>query len=176
MKAELRRKIRNEKRQFSKQQLGELSLRIISILEQHPKFQQAHTVLLYYSLPDEVCTHQLIESIKDKIILLPKVIGDETMELHEYTGIEDLKKGAFDIMEPTGKIFTNYHNIDLAIIPGMAFDKQGHRLGRGKGYYDRLLAQIPYIYKIGICFPFQFVDEVPTEETDIAMDNVITIP
>ena len=72
-----------------------------------------------------------------------------------------------------GKPFPCYSEIDVAIIPGMSFDNDGNRLGRGKGYYDRLLAKIPQTYKIGMCFDFQKVEEVPTEETDIRMDEVL---
>ena len=80
-------------------------------------------------------------------------------------------------MEPQGKDFTELEKIDLAIIPGMAFDKEGNRLGRGKGYYDRLLQQLRdcTIYKIGICFDFQFLDHIPTEPHDIPVDEVITL-
>ena len=174
MKAELRNIIRTKKRQFTKQQLGELSLDIIKKLEEHPRFKEARIVLLYYSLPDEVCTHQLIERIKGKTILLPKVTGEGTMELRQYTGRKDMANGAYGIKEPVGKTFTDYGKIELAVIPGMAFDSQCHRLGRGKGYYDRFLAQTPDIYKIGICFGFQIVEKVPVEKTDITMDCIIT--
>ena len=77
-------------------------------------------------------------------------------------------------MEPSGGNFTDYAAIDLAIIPGMAFGSKGHRLGRGKGYYDRLLSQLtPKTIKIGLCFPWQRVDYVPTDENDVSMDYVI---
>ncbi len=76
-------------------------------------------------------------------------------------------------MEPAGCLFTDYSAVDLAVVPGMAFDKSGNRLGRGKGYYDRLLPLIGYKYKIGICFPFQFLDSIPVEPTDIPVDEVI---
>ena len=76
-------------------------------------------------------------------------------------------------MEPSGELFTHYDSIDVAIIPGMAFDAGGNRLGRGKGYYDRLLARIPDVYKIGICFDFQKVESVPADINDIKMDEVI---
>ena len=97
------------------------------------------------------------------------------MVIREYTGKHDLKEGAFHIMEPIGSLFPEekYQEIHLAIIPGMAFDQQGNRLGRGKGYYDRFLQKIPQVYKIGISFPFQLVDEIPTEETDIKMDAIL---
>ena len=64
--------------------------------------------------------------------------------------------------------------IDLIIVPGVGFDRQGNRLGRGKGYYDRLLPRIPSAYKIGICFPFQLVEEIPAEPFDIRMDEIVT--
>ena len=95
------------------------------------------------------------------------------MELRHYTGKADLQQGAYGIMEPCGEVFTDYDSIDVAIIPGMAFDKQGHRLGRGKGYYDRFLSKIPKVYKIGLCFSWQLVDEVPCDEHDIIMDEII---
>lgn len=173
-KSELRQAIRQLKRQFTQEELGKLSLAIIDRLCHNERFINAKTILAYHSLPDEVSTHALIRQYaKTKTILLPKVIGDGEMEIRRYRGDEDLRQGSFGIMEPCGEIFTDYERIDLAIIPGMAFDLKGNRLGRGKGYYDRFLSRARNIYKVGICFPFQLVDEVPVGETDIAMDEVI---
>ena len=76
-------------------------------------------------------------------------------------------------MEPTGEVFDNYTDIDLAVIPGVAFDKDGNRMGRGKGYYDRLLPKLGNTYKIGICLPFQLVEKIPTDEHDVRMDEVL---
>lgn len=174
-KSELRQIIRRAKRQFSQEQLGELSLSIIDTLCHNKHFINAKTILAYHSLPDEVSTHDFIkEYSKTKTILLPKVIGDGEMEIRRYRGEEDLRLGSFGIMEPCGEIFSDYEHIDLAIIPGMAFDQKGNRLGRGKGYYDRFLSRTHNIYKVGICFPFQLVDEVPIEEYDVAMDIVVS--
>ena len=75
-------------------------------------------------------------------------------------------------MEPTGEPFTDYEQIDIVLVPGMAFDAAGHRLGRGRGYYDRFLIQTA-CRKIGVCFPFQRVAEVPTDDHDVMMDEVI---
>ena len=173
-KAELRTYIRQCKRSFSQQQLEEWSLDIIDRLQQEPHFCQAKTIMLYHPLPDEVSTMPLLEQWNDKTLLLPRVIDDEHMELRCYSGPEDLQKGAFGIMEPCGELFTNYGQIDVAVIPGMAFDAEGHRLGRGRGYYDRFLSRVPFIYKIGLCFGFQLVEEVPTDENDIRMDLIIS--
>ena len=173
-KSELRTYIKQQKRSFSRQQLEEWSLDIITRLKQEPHFQQAQTVLLYYALPDEVDTRDLLAALNDKTVLLPRVIDDENMEIRYYQGAEDLQAGAFGIMEPCGQRFTDYEKIDVAVIPGMAFDRQGNRLGRGRGYYDRFLSRVPYIYKIGLCFPFQLTDKVPAEDNDICMDVVIS--
>lgn len=165
--------MRAGKRQFTSQQLELLSLPVVSRLAAHPRFAAAHTLLLYHSLPDEVYTHRLLEETVGKTLLLPRVVSDSDMELRIYTGPSDLERGAFGIMEPCGTLFTDYDSIDVAVIPGMAFDRSGNRLGRGKGYYDRMLARVRHAYKIGLCFDFQVVGEVPTEPTDIPVNEVI---
>lgn len=150
------------------------SAEILAVLEAHPAFRAAHIVLLYYSLKDEVDTHEFVRKwSREKRILLPVVVGDN-LELRVYTGPEDLATGAYGIEEPTGERFTDYAAIDFAAIPGVAFDAAGNRLGRGKGYYDRLLPHLT-AFKAGICFPFQLVEEVPAEPFDIRMDTIITI-
>lgn len=199
-KQELRKEIRNRKRQFTQGQLGELSLSVISQLRKHPKVKAAHTLLLYYSLPDEVNTHEWIDELvaERKRVLLPVVVNDKDMVIREYTGKHDLAEGSFHIMEPVGKLFAeeDYQEIEVAIIPGMSFDDDGHRLGRGKGYYDRFLAKLrgtevdksgtevdksdtedknlgTEVYKIGVCFGFQKLQEIPFESHDILMNEVI---
>lgn len=161
----------------SKQELRRLirASHPLTKLSRHPRLADAHTVLLYSALPDEVPTQPLLSRLatEGKTVLLPRVVNDTDMELRRYTGLHDLEQGAFGIMEPTGELFTDYDDIDVAVIPGMAFDREGHRLGRGKGYYDRFLTQLPHTYKIGICFPFQLVDHVPTDAHDILMNEVI---
>lgn len=130
--------------------------------------------MLYHSLKDEVQTHAFIEKwSKRKKIILPVVAGD-VLELRAYTGPDELCVGSYGIAEPLGEVFTDYAAIDLAVIPGIAFDTAGHRLGRGKGYYDKLLPLLPSTRKAGLCFPFQLLEEVPAESFDICMDMVIT--
>lgn len=149
------------------------STSLLDKLVEHPLFRQAQTVLLYYSLSDEVQTHEFVERIsRDKRVILPVVTGDE-LELRAYTGTSDLRKGSFGINEPTGESVTDFTSIEVAIIPGVGFDKQGNRLGRGKGYYDRLIPKLQS-YNIGICFSFQVIPEVPVEPFDRPMDEVWT--
>ena len=146
----------------------------VSCLTCMPEIIRSHTLLLYSALPDEVPTQLLIKNLlmDRKTILLPRVVDETTMELRHYTGIDDLQKGAYGIMEPTGELFTDYDQIEVAIVPGMAFDKEGHRLGRGKGYYDRFLPLLKNAYKIGVCHPSRLLDHVPTDEHDVRMDYV----
>ena len=147
---------------------------LLEKLEKESFFREAKTILLYYSLKDEVQTHAFIDKwSKIKNILLPVVVGDK-LELRRYTGRQDLQVGAYNIEEPTGEVFTDYDTIDVAIIPGVAFDSAGNRLGRGKGYYDRLLPKLNATRTIGICFSFQVFDEIPVEEHDRKMDHILT--
>ena len=174
-KEALRQQIRLRKRQYSARQLVELSQSVIDRLK--PRLAEARTVLAYYSLPDEVCTHQLLDDLlaAGKTVVLPRVIDAEHMELRRYTGLQDLQEGAFHIMEPVGEPFTDFHLIDVALIPGVAFDPDGHRLGRGRGYYDRFLrtkGTAPFV-RIGVCFDFQKVDAVPYDANDMPVDLVI---
>ena len=163
------------KKQFSTEELIEASRPLVKRVLSHPRLQCAKTILLYNSLPDEVYTHELIRQLHDegKTILLPVVISDTEMELHLYKGSKYFDTSSYGILEPTGEPFTDFSSIDFALIPGMAFDGDRNRLGRGKGYYDRFLPLLTNAYKVGICFPFQFLQSIPTEETDIKVDECI---
>jgi 5-formyltetrahydrofolate cyclo-ligase len=164
--------MRVAKRQHA-QQLAEWSAEIVEKLWQ--RIGESRVVMAFWPLPDEVDIRPLIDRLVDegKTVLLPKVTGDETMELRRYTSQADLSEGAFHIMEPVGEPFVDYGQIDVALVPGVAFDAAGHRLGRGRGYYDRFLSEWPAIYKIGVCFPFQRVAEVPVEAHDVVLDQII---
>ena len=173
-KKQLRASIRLLKKHYPPLQLTRWSSSLLSGLEDQTVFRQARTVLAYAALPDEVQTQEWIERWKDeKILLLPVVKGNE-LELRRYTGRQNLQTGAFGIKEPTGPLFSDYGQIDVALVPGMAFDTLGHRLGRGKGYYDRLLPQLTAAWRIGICFGFQIFPCVPTEPFDLSMHEVWT--
>lgn len=174
-KSEVRQEIRRRKAACSAEERASLSREVIGKLIATPQWQQAHTVLLYHSLPDEVATHDLITEALSagKRVLLPVVVGDD-LELRFLPTPDSLREGAFHILEPTGDPFTDYAAIDLAVIPGVAFTPDGRRLGRGRGYYDRLLAHFPQSpYLIGLCWPFQLLADLPTEPHDLTMHAVI---
>lgn len=175
-KKELRKEIRERKRDIPVDELREMSRLLCKRLLANERLGNASTVMMYYPLGDEVDVAPVIEQLAEsgKTVVLPQVMGEAEMVLRRYTGKADLQEGAYGIMEPCGEIFSDYEAIDVAIIPGMAFDRRGNRLGRGKGYYDRFLPLLlTRVYKIGVCFPFQLLDDIPVEEHDISMDTVI---
>ncbi len=176
-KSALRKEMRGRRATMTDAQLCEQSRVIVAKLLSHPALLRSDIILLYDSLPDEVDTRELICQLKatGKRILLPVVMDDERMELIEYQDESSMREGAFHIKEPVGEPFTDYAAIGVAIVPGMAFDRHGHRLGRGKGYYDRFLAKIPYIYVIGVCYDFQLLDEIPVENHDRKVNEVISL-
>ena len=168
----LRAQMREAKRQHQSQ-LDKMSGEVVERLM--PLVANSSHILAYWPLPDEVDIRPLVNLLfsDGKVVVLPRVTGDITMELRRYQSPDDLKEGAYHIMEPVGELFTDYDKIDTVLVPGMAFDAAGHRLGRGKGYYDRFLPQLSHARKIGVCFPFQRVAEVPTDEHDVMVDEVV---
>ena len=140
-------------------------------------YKNANVIAIYRSLPDEVDTTDLIlNSLKNnKRVLLPRVINSEI----KFFEIKDLnykcEKSKFNILEPV-EDYNNYvekNEIDLIIVPGLCFDKNGNRLGFGKGFYDRFLADISTNI-IGICFKEQIIKKVPITNDDIKVNYVIT--
>ena len=172
-KKELRALIKTLKKQHTKEQLMEQSEAILAKLELHPDFVKAENVMLYSALPDEVQTQAFLEKwhLKKRIIL-PTVVGDDIIPV-EYGKDTAFAVGDFNIMEPQNEPYKG--DFDLIVVPGVAFDRHGNRLGRGRGYYDRFLCQHLNVKRIGICFDFQLVDEVPAEAFDIRMEEVISL-
>ncbi len=173
-KKALRKAIKEKKSEVSFEQKRIRSIEILNKLENHPSFKTSKNILAYWSMPDEVNTHTFVEKWnKEKNIYLPVVVGSE-LEFKLFTGIHNMKADAlYGILEPQSEPLLDYSTIDLAIIPGVAFDNKNNRMGRGKAFYDKILAKINTT-KIGICFEFQFVKHLPTEITDIPMDYVLS--
>ena len=172
-KKTLRAEIKALKKQHTKEQLSEQSEKILAQLEQHPDFVKAEHVMLYSALPDEVQTQAFLEKWHlKKQIILPTVVGDDIIPV-AYGKDTSFAVGDFNILEPQNEPYKG--DFDLIIVPGVAFDRKGNRLGRGRGYYDRFLCQHLDVKRIGICFDFQLLEEIPTEPFDITMDEVISL-
>lgn len=180
----LRKKMKQAIMAMSEKERAIKSLSVITELENDPVFKQAKTILSFWSLADEIDTHRFNNRWKEeKKILLPVVMGDD-MELRPFLGEEAMQTGAFNIQEPTGAAFDNLNDIDLVVVPGVAFSRNGNRLGRGRGFYDRLLQKIrnanllsennnKHCHTIAICFPCQICESLPTEAWDEKVEKVI---
>lgn len=172
-KSELRKYIRQLKTLLTPAEKQRQANSVFHDIECLKQFKDAKVVLLYHSLPDELPTHSIIDQWSNtKTILLPRVDG-EYLRLYRYSPTL-MVHGSYNISEPSMSCQEySIGDVDLAIIPAMAFDRKGHRLGRGKGFYDRLLATSS-VMKIGVAFNSQIVRNVPADAFDISMNMVIT--
>jgi len=170
----IRQQIKEAKKRLSQEEKEARSMAIFQKVEQLQAFQKAKKIMAYWSLPDEVVTHPFVQHwAKEKAMILPVVKG-EVLELRSFTGMQDMKKEAvYGIYEPTGPIESDPGSIELIIVPGVAFDSNHNRLGRGKAYYDKLLKTTRAL-NVGVCFDVQLIEKVPTDANDIPMDLVIT--
>lgn len=165
--------LRASLRDASDQRSGapELSSLLVTELHRWEVWNSARSVAGFWALPGEP---QVLDPWPgNKKIALPRVVG-EHLTLHWVDGPASLVKGRFGILEPPDSApIADVRALDLILVPGVAFDHGGGRLGRGRGYYDRLLAGTP-AFKVGVCFDSQIVSKVPCEPHDIRMDAVIT--
>lgn len=170
----LRKEMAQLKRRYTTEELCYFSTRALNLLEQTKLFQKSSCIALYYSIPGEIQTHTFLQKwYREKKLLLPVIIENE-LELHLYQGKEFLQPGQFNILEPSYCCpEISKKEVDCVIVPGIAFDRQYNRMGRGKGYYDRFLNTIS-APKIGLCFHFQLIKKVPTDHFDIKMDYIVT--
>lgn len=150
----------------------EAAERVFEMLEHSAAFMLAEKILMYHSLPDELPTHAFLNKWNGrKKFYLPRVNG-VNLEILPYNESR-LELGAFHIEEPTGSDTVDADEIEMVVVPGVAYDNSGNRLGRGKGFYDRLLKSTRAT-KVGVAFDFQMVDMIPVEEHDVSMDIVIS--
>lgn len=139
------------------------------------EWQDARTVLLYVSHDGEVDTFDLMKRAREhgKRVAAPRVVV-ERLELREIRGEEDLEAGAYGISEPSAdRPLIEPSEVDVAIVPGIVFDKRGHRVGYGRGYYDRLLKETSCPH-IGLAYGFQIVEYIPEEDYDVPVALVVT--
>jgi 5-formyltetrahydrofolate cyclo-ligase len=141
-----------------------------------PGMASARTVLLFYSFGSEVATRGMADRlrIEGKRLLLPYVDGD-AMEAAEVGPGDELIRAPYGAREPNRRVPVDPGEVDLVVTPGLAFDRRGHRLGYGGGFYDRYLARLrPETVRVGIGFAVQLVDRVPAGPDDQRVDLVVT--
>ena len=177
-KALLRNKLRQKLEGLKLEERKERSENILAKLFSHSKFKKSEHLLIYISCGFEVQTRSLVEEAlsRDKKIYVPRIDPEEKKILMiETSDLNELKPGSYGVMEPPldQARVGDPQDLDLAIVPGLGFDREGGRLGRGKGYFDRFLKEARNAYKIGLAFECQIVDQIPRNENDVLLDEVL---
>lgn len=172
-KEDIRLRVRARKTLLDEAEKLSAAEKVFEMLERTAAFMMADRILMYHSLPDELQTRSFIGKwASRKHFYLPRVNG-VNLDILPYDE-QRLALGSFHIEEPTGNDTASIDDIELIVVPAVAYDRRGNRVGRGKGYYDRLLATTRAT-KVGVGYGFQMVDdEIPAEPHDVRVDIVIT--
>jgi 5-formyltetrahydrofolate cyclo-ligase len=157
---------------LSSSEIARLSKRAQEFVINSNEFKSAKVVGAYYAFGSEVRTDVILEKARalGKKVALPSVEG-ESLAFYELSSGKYLVKGRFGIMEPLP--YGSVDRMDLLVIPGIAFDKKGYRLGYGKGYYDKFLSKKD-VYSIGLAYSFQLLENLPKGKYDKKLDAVVT--
>jgi 5-formyltetrahydrofolate cyclo-ligase len=175
-KAQIRSKIFLKLKTQKEEDRGRKSRIIKKKLFQSLFFKKAKIVMFYISFGAEVDTREMIKQAKKlgKLIAVPVCGFKRTIRPCMWDGRQRLEKGHYGIPEPMQKRFCDNKALDLVIVPGVAFDRRGNRLGRGKGYYDKFLGRLPKdTPSIGLAFNFQILPNIPATPTDVSVHRVI---
>lgn len=173
-KKELRRQIREQKRAMTEEQIVSASSRLGELFLNCPQYKQAQTIYGYLPYNQEVRTVPMLEqAMKDgKRVAVPKCYGDE-MRFIYMDDLSKVEKGYANIPEPIADEPVADDKTALVLMPGMAFTKDGKRMGYGGGFYDKFLAAEPEHPTVALCYAFQMVEDLPTEDYDIPVDCVL---
>ena len=173
-KKELRRAIREQKRAMTQEQIVTASERLGELFVNCEEYQKATTIYGYLPYNQEVRTVPMLEqAIRDgKRVAVPKVYGDE-MRFICMTDLTRVEKGYAGIPEPVDDGPVAEDPTALVLMPGLAFDPQGHRIGYGGGFYDKFLEKEPNHPTLALCYDFQMLPKLETESHDIPVDWVI---
>lgn len=176
----IRARILNKRKCLDEKHKKELDRRITGFLLASEIWRKANHIFLYASLPEEVNTWPVISSAltQGKYVGLPVIesLGEGRMNFYSYSDKSELESGLLNIQEPGKNCHLIENEPDLIVIPGLAFDHEGTRLGYGKGFYDRYLALHAgwNSFLLGLAYDFQIQPELPKEETDYQVMDVIT--
>lgn len=175
IKQSLRVEVRARLRALTPDEQKICSVRACELFLSLSTYSRAQSLLLYMPLRNEVDVRLVMErALADgKSVALPRFNPDTQAYDAYFVGAEPLVAGPFNILEPTQSNPAPVNRLDLIVAPGLAFDLRGRRLGRGKGFYDRLLAAAKGV-KCGICFDEQLLPEIPVEPHDVTLDFLAT--
>lgn len=177
-KMDLRKIMKEERKKLNASDKEKYDTSIFKFLIHSDEYKKAHVLFIYVSYNNEADTHSIIcHALKDnKIVCVPKVISREYgMKAVQIKCFQDLKPGAYGILEPESNCCMDAKNIDLVVLPGLAFDSEGGRLGYGAGFYDRFLCNLrDDVMLIGLAYKFQIVEKVPMDSHDYRIEKIIT--
>jgi 5-formyltetrahydrofolate cyclo-ligase len=173
-KKELRAAIRQRKRAMTDEEICSKSLRLKELFCASDAYQKAETIYGYLPYNQEVRTTPMLQqALEDgKRVAVPKVYGDEMRFLY-LDDLSQVEKGYSGIPEPIADGPVAEDPNALVLMPGLAFDPEGHRIGYGGGFYDRFLEQEPNHPTLALCYDFQMLPHLETEEHDIPVDCVL---
>ena len=175
-KAALRRRMRELRAAIPPEHRAELAARVEEHLFAEPAVREARNVMLFYSFGSEIPTRVMSRRLlaEGRRVLLP-YLDAAAMEAGEVRAGEPLTATAYGPKEPAHRVAVDPGQIDVVMTPGLAFDRQGRRLGYGRGYYDRFLRRLsPHALRVAIAFAVQVVDEVPADPGDERVDLIVT--
>lgn len=175
-KKELRRMIREKKRAMTPEQIEDASSRLKALFCQTEQYRQASAIYGYLPYNQEVRTVPILEQalLDGKKVAIPKVYGD-TMRFIYMEDLSRVGEGYSGIPEPLTDGPVAEDKDALVLMPGLAFDKHGNRMGYGGGFYDKFLAQEPEHPTVALCYDFQMVEDIPCEDYDIPVDKVLWV-
>jgi 5-formyltetrahydrofolate cyclo-ligase len=179
MKKEIRSTILKKRNSMLFSEVLEKSERIKEQVFHMDEFKDAKTILFYVSYDNEVYTHEMIKKsleIKKQVVIPKTDMNNRTILCSSLTKWDDLVAGAYNILEPRQECLKELSPelIDLIVIPGIAFDCQGNRIGHGMGYYDRLLKKKINAHLLGLAFEFQIVEKISPEKHDVKVNKIVT--
>lgn len=174
-KDQFRKKYFALRKNLTKSEVLAKSTQIFKYTSKLPVLQKAKNISVYIPIDNEVETMDIVNLLAEsgKGLYLPKFVSELNYAFSEFTGWDNLEKGPLGILQPVLSQRRNNPILNVAILPGIAFDISGTRLGYGKGVFDRLLAKSK-AFKIGLAYDFQVVDKLPREKHDLVMDIVVT--
>lgn len=176
-KQNLKRHLRAARIQMPARTVKKKSLRIHRLMTRIPAYQIARRIACYVSVKNEVDTQTPIRTAlgSGKRVAVPVARGNGVMDFQAIEGLNELRTAHHGLREPVPnpESILPPHTLDVILIPGIAFDRLGHRIGSGKGYYDRFLTRTNAV-RIGLSYAFQIIDRVPAEPHDMKMDWIVT--
>lgn len=178
-KKNLRREFLTKRKSVSISERDRISHELIKKFLATELYSVSKVIMAYASTPDELQLNELFAACFDdkKVLAIPLIIGKGEMQAVEVPNFDALEVGTFNILtvKPELRKFIEPAQIDCVIVPGLAFDVSGNRLGMGGGYYDRFLPRAVNAKKVSLAYDFQLVDNLPTEPHDAKIDVTLTI-